>query len=330
MAAPMCTIRRAPLALTALIALLALLAAACTQRQDPASERFLYVVNCVASVDKLDTQEGKRIATFNLAERSALVPLLASAASGLDGCIAERVAHDVAAKQVHVVVPTQTRLSANGSRDFQLLTFALPDWAFVSAQLAGNGLEDAPYLQRSADGALRVQPARDWTAVTEIDLREYKGAAQVSGNQIIESSGGVSLLRLFTGEPNRLLLALADQSARTLTPLTDLPSTTALNVHLAPGGGFVLVEVTEPTGTPARRTGALRLYDGSGKTVADLADEAVGTMSFLALTPNGLAIYHMGSDYRFVAVAPKGQRFGSAPVTQPLPDARPALVFAAQ
>ena len=51
-----------------------LLVSACAPKQDGANDRFLYVVDCVARVDKLDTQEGKWISSFFLSERSPLVP----------------------------------------------------------------------------------------------------------------------------------------------------------------------------------------------------------------------------------------------------------------
>ena len=88
----------------------------------------------VETEDKLDIQEGKWISSFFLSERSPLVPSPPLPSSGLDGCLAEHVLQDAAAKKVYVVVPTETRVGPGGTRDFQLLTFALPDWTFVSAQ----------------------------------------------------------------------------------------------------------------------------------------------------------------------------------------------------
>ena len=317
----------------ALVASLALLATACTPKQAPVSERFLYVVDCEARVDKLDTVDGKKLATIALAERSPLVPKVQSAQSGLDGCIAESVLPDATGKQVSVIVPTTTRVNSEGKRDFQWLTFALPEWTFVSAKPAGTALEQPPFLQRDASGALVVKRAEERSLPTELDLREYKNATTVLANTIIESSGDVSLLRVFTAVKSRLVLGLANQRTRALTLLVDVPTTTVTNVHLAPGGDYVLVEVTEPTdgkSAPIRRTGALRLYDSQGKSVADVMDEGSRNAAFLALTPNGSAVYRSGGDYRFVTLAPKGMRFGNSSVTQPSQDAKLGLVFSGQ
>ena len=316
----------------ALVALLAFFATACSHKPESATERFLYVVDCDARVDKLDTVEGKQLATFSLAERSPHVPKVVSAQSGLDGCIAESVLQDATTKQVSVIVPTAARVNSDGKRDFQWLTFALPEWTFVSVKPAGSALEQPPKLEREASGALVVKRAEERSLPIEVDLREYKNAATVLANTIIESSGDVSLLRVFTVDKTRFLLGLANQRTRVLTLLADLPATTVTNVHLAPGGGYVLVEVTEASdgkSSPIRRAGTLRLYDAQGKSVADVMDEAIRNSAFLALTPNGTAVYRSGNEYRFVALAPKGLHFGNAAVTQSSPEAGLGLVFSA-
>ncbi len=313
-----------------MLAAAGLLLAACSQKAEITSERFLYVVDCEARVDKLDTAEGKKLATITLAEQSPLVPKVPSAQSGLDGCIAESVLHDATAKQVHVIVPTTTRVDSNGKRDFQWLTFALPEWNFVSAKPAGAGLEQPPFLQSDASGVISVKRAEDRSMATELDLRDYKNAGSVLANTVIESSGDTALLRIFTADKSRFTLGVANRRTRALTVVTDLPSTTVANVHLAPGGDYVLAELTEPNSAPTTRTGALRLYDAAGKSVADVQDAAIRNSVFLALTPNGSAVYRSGSEYRFVTVAPKGHRFGNAAVTQSSPEFKPGLVFAAQ
>ncbi len=315
-----------------MLATAALLLAACSQKTGIASERFLYVVGCEARVDKLDTAEGKKVATIALAERSPLVPKVPSAQSGLDGCIAESVLHDATGKQVNVIVPTTTRVDSNGKRDFQWLTFALPEWTFVSAKPAGAGLEQPPFLQRDASGVIGVKWAEERSMSTELDLRDYKNTESVLANTIIESSGDSTLLRVFTADKSRFTLGLANQRTRALTLLTDLPSTTVTNVHLAPGGDYVLVEVTERTdgkSSPIRRTGALRLYDAQGKSV-DVMDEGSRNSAFLALTPNGAAVYRSGDEFRFVVLAAKGTRFGNAAVTLSSPEFKPGLVFAGE
>jgi hypothetical protein len=100
------------------------------------------------------------------------------------------------------------------------------------------------------------------------------------------------------------------------------------HVHLAPGGGYVLVEVTEAAGSTAKRTGVLRLYDNNATQVAELVEPRIRDMAFVALTPNGIAVYQKGGAYDFI---PMGRAFGSAKVTTPLPAlAEPGLVYAAR
>lgn len=304
--------------------------AACSQKPELAGERFLYVIDCEARVDKLDTVEGTKLASIALAERSPLVPKVQSAQSGLDGCIAESVLKDATGNLVNVIVPTTTRVDSEGKRDFQWLTFALPDWTFVSAKPAGAGLEQPPFLQREGGGAVSVALAESRNTPPELNWRDYKNTAAVLATTILQSSGDTSLLSVFTTDKSRFTVGLANQRTRVLTLLADLPSTTVTNVHLAPGGDYVLAEITEPNSSPINRTGALRLYDATGKSVADVRDEAIRNSAFVALTPNGSAVYRSGSEYRFIMIAPKGTRFGNAAVTQSSLELQPGLVFAAQ
>ena len=316
--------------LVATLLMATLFTVACSQKPELVSGRFLYVVECEARVVKLDTSEGKMLATIALAEQSSLVPKVHSAQSGLDGCIAESVLRDATGKQVNVIVPTSTRVNSEGKRDFQWLTFALPEWTFVSAKPAGTGLEQPPFLRRDASAVISVKRAEERSLSAELDLREYKNTGSVLANTIIESSGDTSLLRVFTADKARFTLGLANQRTRALTLLAELPSTTVTNVHLAPGGDYVMAEITEPNSSPIRLTGALRLYDATGNAVADVKDEGIRNSAFLALTPNGSAVYRSGNEYRFVMVAPKGTRFGNAAVSQPSPEFRPGLVFAGE
>ena len=306
----------------------------CTSKEAATSERFVYVIDCEARVDKLDTVAAKRVASIALSEKSALVPKVASATAGLDGCIAESVLHD-AAGQVNVLVPTTTRLDQNGKRNFQVLTFALPEWSFVSAKAVGSGTEQVQFLDRDQAGQFRVTTFADRVAATDIDLRDYQkigDAAKTSvlANSIIESSGGVALVNLFTADKSRQVLALADQRARTLNQVFDVASSAAMMVHLAPGGAFVLIEMMDAASTPPRRTGALRLIDANGKIVNEMADAEIRDHDFVTLTPNGYAVYVNNRGYLFVPIAPKNTRFGNAMVTQPSPEAKRGLVFAAQ
>lgn len=306
-----------------------LLAVACSPAQDVIeATRYLSVVNCDARVDKLDTHARKQVDSFHLSKHSGSPAAVPLAPDGrMDGCLAQRVLVDSAARQVRLIAPKQARLDSAGLQEFQLLTLSLPDWKLLDVRPAGK-LPEAPQLQQDAAGGVRVLRNGEWTPVMQMDLRGYTGYDSAVGNLILASSGSVSLLSLLTAKSERLALGLADQRIRALTPLADVPPTTLRHVHLAPGGGFVLIEATEGTDTSAKRSGVLRLYDARGKRVAEVVDERVRGMTFVALTPNGMAVYHSGSAYYFVSF---GHTFGNAAVTAPFPDpGSPGLVFTAR
>jgi hypothetical protein len=317
----------ARLALTLTMAALPMLA--CSPAPDSrTSQRFLYVVSCDARVDKLDTVNDKKVETFHLSERSGSPPAVPAPADGkMDGCLAQRLQVDGAGKHASLIAPKQARLDSAGLQEFQALTFSLPDWKLVATQAAGK-LPQAPWLQLQTGSELKVLDDAQWSPQTQLDLRHYQGQDDAVTGIIVASSGSTSLLSLLYAKSDQLALGLADPRARTLTRLTDLPTTSLRHVHLAPGGGFVLVELTEPNVSPAKRTGALRLYDSNGKQAAQWMDERLRGMSFVALTPNGKAVYRNGTEYHFVSM---GRPFGSAAVTQPMPElAAPGLVLTAQ
>ena len=301
------------------------------------SARFLYVTNCNGRVDKLDSRERKLVSSFALSQRTersgqpSAVPSLASAGGQMDGCLAQRVLPNATGTAVSLIAPKDARLDGSGVQDFQVLTFALPQWTLTSAAPAGKSAV-APWLQRDGAGELQVLADDPQLAAAAIDMREFKGATNDMGGLRLQSSGDVSLLSLLFKDSTALALGLANQKTRTLIRLAELPATTLRHVHLAPGGGFVLVEATSAS-APQQRSGALRLFDGSGKPVADITDERMRSMAFIALTPNGVAVYvDAAAAYHFVSL---GHTFGSSavvpsPLALPSAAPSPALVFAAE
>ena len=304
------------------------LLAACSKAPETAvAQRYLYVVNCDATVDKIDTIEGKAVQSFSLRERSGSRPAIAVASDGkMDGCLAQRVLADTAGQQVHLIAPKDARLDSEGLQDFQQLTFKLPDWALLANKPAGKSAQ-APWLQSDLTGGARVVADAEWSVQTQLDVRAYRGANADTGGLVIATSGAMALLSVLSANSESLALGLADQTARTLVRLGSVPTTNLRSVHLAPGGEFVLIEATDGAQSGAVRSGALHLFDRSGKAVAQWQDERIRNMAWVAITPSGAAVYHSGKDYHFVNL---GRRFGSAPVNSPAPaQAGPGLVFAA-
>ena len=299
------------------------------------SERYVYLISCDGEVNKLDTATGSRVYGFLLADRTELAPRLSGAREGLDGCIAENILHEASAKQVHIIVPTTTREDGEGKRNFRWLTFALPDWNLIGSKPAGDKLESAPIFVRDANatsGAISVKRAADQAYPTEIDLSGYQGNGDIAitnilGNTIRQRSGDAALLVLHTGDAKRFRLGLADLKQRTLTLIVDRAATEAFDFHLAPGGGFVLIQTLLVDDKSTRRPGALSLVDSNGKVVTDIANAGISDHEFVTLTPNGFAVYVNNLGYRFIAIAPKNTRFGSAVVTRPFEVSRPAVVF---
>lgn len=311
-----------------------LLAAACSPAPPPklatdnTGPRFLYVVNCDARVDKLDLAAQTKAESFLLSERSGSPPAIAVAPdSKMDGCLVQRVVADSKGEKVSLIAPKRARLDGDGLQEFQALTFGLPEWR-LTALLAAGKLPEAPRLELGADGSVHVPNDEHWTPVTLWDLSKYQGQNADAGGLLLASSGSKSLLSLLSVKPDKLALGVADPTTLTVARLNNLPVTTLGHAHLAPGGGYVLVEATESAETNSKTTGALKLYDATGNGVAEWQDAGVRNSVFVALTPNGDAVYRSDTGYHFIAM---GRHFGTAAVIKPLPElAEPGLVFAAK
>ncbi len=323
--------RLAPLAV---VVGLVFMVTACTRQDEFSNQRFLYVVNCNGSVDKLDTHERKKVSTFQLSDVSGTPPAVPKLerTDKYDGCMAQHVVVDADRKWVRLVAPKAAKVDSQGAQDFQLLTFSLPEWTLTEALPAGK-FPEAPYVLRGPEKGQALTLADDArTRFEQRDMAAYSDSFDfIAFNSIIASSGTVTLLTAHVGDPSRAFYGLADLRTRKVTRMTDVPDvppTHPSHVRLAPGGGFVLVEITNPPGSSEiRRTGELRLYNAQGARVSDRTDEHIRDMAFVALTPNGTAIYSRGYDYYFIAL---GQRFGSDISTVPRPGLSPGLVFSAQ
>ena len=319
-----------------LCASVGLVVAACSPAPAPApkvaadtgSARFVYVVGCDARVDKLDLADQKKVESFLLSERSGSPPAVAAAPDGkIDGCLAQRVVTDGKGESVSLIAPRNARLDSDGLQEFQALTFSVPEWK-LTATLPIGKLPEAPRLKLDAAAGLRVLNDAQWTPVTMLELSKYKGQPADAAGLVLASSGNTSLLSLLSAKSEKLAFGLADSAALTVTRLDNLPVTTLGHVHLAPGGGYVLVEATESDETNAKATGALQLYDAAGKRVGEWKDEAIRNMAFVALTPNGNAVYRSDTGYHFLAM---GRPFGAAAVTKPMPElTEPGLVFSSK
>ncbi len=278
-----------------------LLAGAGTPRATPG--RYLYVVGCGARLDKLDTVAERKIASWDLAARSrGLIP---DEKGAIDGCLAWKAVYDARASIFYTVVPFHIRNKPDGTQDYRALGFSIPDVRLVMTMPAGENLDEPPHLEPGAEG-VRIATAPEGAPDTAMDLSAFAPEKTDISNEILESSGDRVLLRVFTGADPDSAFAVADRRSRTVVRLRDLPSTVPSHIHIAPGGGAVLVEA---------ESGELVLFDGNtGAPIRHFAGPQGRKMYFLAISPTGRAVYHSNDAYWF---ADLGATFASAPVTRP-------------
>lgn len=301
-----------------------LLGAAC---EAPAQrDRYLYVLSCDARVRKVDTILERQVSSRALdsgAPGEQLIPHL-DANETLDGCLVNSVVFDAKASVFYTVVPEQVRLKPDGTKDYRMIGFGVPGLAPVEVVPAGTGVEEAPHIEAGI-GRPKVVPAAGWSPQTDLDVSTYAPKRQEIRNQILEESGSKVLLRVFTGT-DQLALAVADRNAKSVVELKNLVLTTARNIHLTPGGEAVLAEETDGAGM---KTGDVVLYDSkTGLNTKKLVDSKIKTMSFLAISPNGKGIYHLGDEYGFLNL---GRKFSGGSVVRLLDtDSCPPVFFASR
>ncbi|MCZ2133894.1 MAG: hypothetical protein LC098_00445 [Burkholderiales bacterium] len=295
------------------------------QSQQDLAARYLYVVDCIGRVDKIDTLQQELAASHVLTEPMALpsapwvaLPLIEG---GRDGCLTQSPLINADGTELSLIASKGARTDADGMMDYQILTFRLPQWTLVAAKHWGRADDNRLQLVRDGDGALRVLADPPQTTAG----RSYAFGA--GGNAIwgkwVQRSAGVSLIALSGPRRDEFLLGLAkvDGDAGGLVRIANDLYTDPRFVHLAPGGTFVLVEEVTPSDNRPLRTGRLRLYDSTGAMAGELHDDTLpgstwGEMTFVTITPNGYAVYvdRYSGAYRFV---PLGRTFANEPVEVP-------------
>ena len=284
--------------------------------------RFLYVIGCDAHVDKLDTVAERKVKTFNLAAQTGKEALIPVVPGALDSCLASQALYDSRNSVFSTAVPVTNDPKADGTKDYRVLTFAVPSMNLVKQVPAGENLNAPPHLEFQT-GELKIMKPADWMPQTEIDLAGFAPQKKQIPNQILEASGDRVLLRLFTADGPPLVLAVADRSTLSLVRLQDVPVTVAGRVHLAPGGGTALAEETD---TADRPTGKLVIFNTtSGKRQKELTVSAIADLYFLGISPTGRVVYHKDDSYRFVNLK---MTYGSSPVERRFGKEIPPLFFA--
>jgi hypothetical protein len=279
--------------------------------------RYVYVIGCDAQVTKLDTLERRRVASIELAGRSGAQAGVPRAEGAIDDCLATNVVFDASTARAWLAAPETSRLGGRPQRLFRVLGYNVPDWRLVRTLPAGGPSFEAPRIALDGQHLAHVTPAQEAMTRRSVDLDGVAGADDAVGNELLESSGAVSLVRLYMADAGALVFAVVDERARTLVRLNDLPPTTALRVHLVPGGAFVLVEQADGA--------AWTLHDApTGARVASFAPSALAKDFYLGVAPTGIAVVRAGRGYRFIDL---GRHFPPIPVTRSVGDAEPGVFF---
>ena len=308
----------------ALLLMLALPPSSFLKGQPARAGRFLYVISCDDRVDKLDTVAGRKVETYDLAKRTGMDSLIPVVQGALDSCLASQAVYDRTASMFSTAVPITNEPKSDGTKDYRVLSFSVPGMELVKQQSGGESLDAPPHLELQS-GTLKILKPSDWMPQTDLDLSSYGADKIRTPNQILESSGDRTLLRLFTADDKQLVLAVADRKTQKLVRLQGVPTTVAPDVHIAPGGGSVLVEETG-TGEKPEKTGRLVVLDAvTGKSQKELNDSHIKDLYFLAVSPTGRVVYHASDNYWFLDLRMK---FAPEPVSRPISRGSPAFFFA--
>ncbi|GKT18904.1 hypothetical protein AVHY2522_20550 [Acidovorax sp. SUPP2522] len=325
-----------------------------------ANPRFLYVIYCNGTVDRLDLAQPAKVSSFALSERSGTPPAVAAAPSpGVkpDSCLARPATTDgaggAAERQVQLVATPQFyRSDADGQKAYRLLTFSLPDWTL--RQQADLGMFDVlngtpPRMVRGPQAGQWVPRPSEGAPDATAELAGYASGQGLAFARFTQWSGDVSLVEFAGPGPSQgtpqAQAGFADRAAHRFVRLAGPPDADSGPLRLAPGGRFAVREVQRPQApapsaqgaadtAPLRNTGELRVYrTADGQQVASVADARIGgAWHGIAITPSGWAVYtDRRGAYRFVAL---GRAFGTEPVqdeeTDDLDGTRPGLVYSAQ
>ena len=223
--------------------------------------RYLYVVGCGARVDKLDVAEGHKVASFDLAAAAKAIP---SGPGPLDGCLANQAVYDSKSSIFYTVVPLQAETKPNDAKDYRVLGFSIPALKLVYSQPAGDDLKDAPRIEASPAGGVKIVATPNPGPPLYLDLSAFESEMGPLGNQILEVSDGRFLLRLHMFNRKEWGFAVVDPTAHKLVVLKDLPAMTAPQAHLTPGGGAVLVLAS---------TGARSFFQSTGNLTSIRRDD---------------------------------------------------------
>jgi len=262
---------------------------ACTRT--PATRgRYLYEVTCDGRVERFDTVEKKKTATFDLAKQPGAGGVVPFTEGMIEVCLAKDTKYDPAKSVFYTLTPTSLRAGPDATYSWRMLTFSVPELALVAQAPAGENLDNPPALQFEGGSVRVIPPEGPWPA--DMDLSAFAPDHGQIFNRTLEWSGTRYLLRL--SERGGPTLAVADRASKSLARLNPPVNLDEVRVHLSPGGTHVLVEAMAQPVQYAPVTGKLTLYDsGTGQVVKQLDEPSIAGFYFHGMAPTGVALYQL-------------------------------------
>ena len=293
---------------------LLIVASACSASPGAAA-RFMYVVGCEATVEKLDTYTDREVQNVALATRTGKERIIPEPAGTQQYCLSEGALYVRSRQRFYTVVALESEVGPNDNVDYDLLGFSVPELRLVDHRTAARKADHAPSMVAESAGEVSLHVDAEPALATAVNLGIEPRTGLPIRAQIIETADAVELVQIFSKDPAELILGVARQADHSHVRLRGLPETTPEYAHLTPGGQAVLVEETKIDHGTVTKTSRLVLFDsGSGERIAEFTDPAVAQGSLMAIAPVGKAVYYDGDRYRFVNL---GRSFEGSPAVRP-------------
>lgn len=312
--------------LGALLSLLCGLAMArCVAAAPARPARYMYVIGCEATVDKLDTYTGTQVEEVDLATRTGVHRIIPAPSDPQQFCLSEGALYARAKRIFYTVIALKSDVDPDDPQDYDVLGFSVPGLHLVYHRPAARHAEEAPKIVLRAGGAVALQTDMEPMEGSIVDLGVDAQTGLPVHARIIETAGKTSLIQLLPTPAGELEIATW-RAGHPYVRLHDTPSTTVDNVHLTPGGQAVLVEETKLSGGTMIKTSRLAIFDSdTGARLSEISDPAVRNGSLVAIAPVGKAVYYDGRRYRFVTL---GRSFAGEPAVRPADENNERAFFA--
>jgi len=331
------------LVLTGLVSANGIYGNAQTKTSGETINRYLYTLNCQATLEKFDTLSRTSISEVDLTKRSTIGSAHDDEINSVEGCFNYGVAYQRETATFYTVAPTKGSIRRNVRR-FYIFAFHIPDLqAAAPIDLPGKyDLWDFPMLTTERSGQIGIIAHNRYSHIShkrlipagmptdlpgsspptahtsyELDLSAYHSTdAELTAStnklayQPLERSGDTELIQVPLSKQGWVSV-IADAEVRRLTRLNLPFHSVDDSVHLAPGGKVILAQEASYSPAGALITkGRLALVDtGTGAIIKTWTDSALDRKYILAITPHGEMVYYGGGSTIFAPldVHPSGE-----------------------